>query len=116
MAKAPETTADDEYVEAILVWSDQGPAAEVESWLHDHGFQTQEMAAGLLVSGTGRQFKAAFGVDPLVDLLARHDQRVAGSEWVDRQEPDGAVVGPDETPGQLTVDDLREEGAHQMRP
>ncbi len=61
-----DTTAHDEYVEAVLVWSDQGPAAEVESWLRDHGFQTLEMAAGLLVSGTGRQFRAAFGLDQLV--------------------------------------------------
>ena len=61
-----DTTADDGYVEAILVWSDRGPAPEVESWLRDHGFQTLEMAAGLLVSGTGRQFRAAFGLDQLV--------------------------------------------------
>jgi hypothetical protein len=62
-----DTTADDEYIEAILVWSDQGPSPEVESWLHAHGFETMEMAAGLLVTGTRRQFAAAFGVDPLVD-------------------------------------------------
>jgi hypothetical protein len=62
-----DTTADDAYIEGILVWSDQGPAPEVESWLRAHGFQTMDMAAGLLVTGTRRQFTAAFGVDPLGD-------------------------------------------------
>jgi hypothetical protein len=59
-----DKTADDDYIEAILVWSDQGPAPEVESWLRTHGFQTMEMAAGLLVTGTRRQFAEAFGIDP----------------------------------------------------
>ncbi len=45
---------------------------------------------------------------------ARGTTRVwPGAERVDRQEPDGAVVGPDEPAGQLAVDDLREHGAHQ---
>jgi hypothetical protein len=61
-----DRTADDEYIEAILVWSDQGPAPEAEAWLRAHGFQTLEMAAGLLVTGTARQFAEAFGIDPTV--------------------------------------------------
>jgi hypothetical protein len=61
-----DRTADDDYIEAILVWSDQGPSPEVESWLRAHGFQTIDMAAGLLVTGTRRQFAAAFGIEPTV--------------------------------------------------
>ena len=76
-----DTTTDDGYVEAILVWSDQGPAPEVESWLHDHGFQTLEMAAGLLVSGSGRQFRAAFGLDQLVADAGQRLREVEGKAF-----------------------------------
>ena len=55
---------DDEYVEAILVWRDRGPVPEVEGWLRERGLRTLPMAAGLLVTGTVRQFAAAFHIDP----------------------------------------------------
>mgnify|MGYP001788317287 CR=1 FL=1 len=53
--------------------------------------------------------------DRRVAVDARHDQRVARPERVDRQEPDREVVGPDEPAGQPTIDDLREQGAHRRR-
>ena len=56
--------------------------------------------------------QAVRGVEPLVDLLPRHHQHVSGPQGVDREEGDHPVVRPDETPRQLAVDDLREDGGH----
>ena len=47
-------------------------------------------------------------VDPRVDLLARDHQHVALGERLDGQERDALLVGPDETAGQLALDDLGE--------
>jgi hypothetical protein len=44
-------------------------------------------------------------IDPVVDLFARHDERVTGMHRVDRQERDALRVTPDEDAGQLAVDD-----------
>src|SRR5688572_14708928 len=57
-----------EHVEAILVWSRNGPSSTVNQWLADRGLQTLPMRQGLLVSGTRQQFSTAFQVT--VDLEA----------------------------------------------
>jgi hypothetical protein len=57
-----------EHVEAILVWSRNGPSPTVNQWLADRGLQTLPMRQGLLVSGTRQQFSTAFQVT--VDLEA----------------------------------------------
>ena len=63
-SRAASQNHDDDYVEAILVWHDRGPVPEVEQWLRERGLQTLPMAAGLLVTGTLRQFASAFPIDP----------------------------------------------------
>jgi hypothetical protein len=57
-----------EYVEAILVWSSNGPSPTVNQWFADHNLQTLPMRQGLLVSGTRQQFRTAFQV--MIDLEA----------------------------------------------
>jgi hypothetical protein len=52
------------------------------------------------------------GVEPVIDLLPRHDQRVARTERLDRQEGDGALILPHETSRKRTFDDPREERRH----
>jgi hypothetical protein len=51
-------------------------------------------------------------VDPVIDLLARHDERVSGLDRIDRQERHRALVLPDEARRQLAADDLREDARH----
>jgi hypothetical protein len=51
------------YVEAILVYAQEGGDPAVERWLAEHGLPTNRMRAGLLVWGDVRAFEAAFGVD-----------------------------------------------------
>ena len=51
-------------------------------------------------------------VDPVIDLLDRHDQRVPGGHRVDRHERHTEVVAPHERSGNVALDDLRENGAH----
>ena len=55
-------------------------------------------------------------VDPVVDLLDRHDQGVTGGQRVDRHEHDAAVVAPDERAGDLAVDDPGEDRSPWRRP
>ena len=55
-------------------------------------------------------------VDPVVVLLARDHERVALRERVDRQEADAALVLPDETAGDLPLDDLRELNERPVSP
>lgn len=54
---------DDVYIEAILLWTNQGPSPLAERWLQQHGLDHLPMQAGLLVTGSRAQFEAAFGVD-----------------------------------------------------
>ena len=51
-------------------------------------------------------------VEPVVDLVARHDQRVTGPQRAVGQEDDAAVVLPDEARGQPAFDDLGEDRRH----
>src|SRR5689334_12032199 len=51
-------------------------------------------------------------VDPVVDLLARHDERVPRHERLDGEERDDAVVVPHEPSRDFTVDDAREQRRH----
>ena len=51
-------------------------------------------------------------VDPVVDLGARHHERVTGPQRRDREERDAHVVAPDERAGQLAVDDAGEDRGH----
>jgi len=47
-------------------------------------------------------------IRPLIYLLPRHDQRVAGGQRGNRKERNHRVVGIDEPAGQFAVDDPRE--------
>jgi hypothetical protein len=51
------------HVEAILEWGPGGPDPAVERWLAERGLEPLPMRAGLLLTGDGAAFKAAFGVD-----------------------------------------------------
>ena len=52
----------EDHVEAILLWSAQGPSPAAERWLSDRGLAVTPMQAGLLVSGRREAFEAAFGL------------------------------------------------------
>ncbi len=62
------------------------------------------------VEDVGRQ--AVRRVDPVVDLVDRHDQDVSGGHRVDRHERHALVVAPDERAGNLAVDDAGEDRRH----
>jgi hypothetical protein len=64
--------------------------------------------------GHGHQVgeQLVLGVEPLVDLLAGHHQRVTAGDGPDAEKGDRDVVGPDEPAGQLAGDDLGEERGH----
>lgn len=51
-----------QYFEAILVWTEGGPSAQVNQWLADRGLQAVPMRQGLLISGDRQHFEAAFQV------------------------------------------------------
>lgn len=51
-----------------------------------------------------------WAIGPEINLLSGHDQGVARPQRVDRQEGDAAVVTPDKRAGDLSLDDLREDG------
>ncbi len=51
-------------------------------------------------------------VEPVVDLLPRHDERVSRGEGLYCQERNALIVLIDETAGQFLVDDLGEERRH----
>lgn len=53
-----------------------------------------------------------FQIEPVIDLGARHDQRVPRTERMDGQERDAAVVAPDKVPWYLSVDDACEQRCH----
>lgn len=61
------------YYEAILVWKEKGPSSTVSKWLTDRGLQVVPMRQGLLISGEGQTFEAAFrvalGSQPLPAVL-----------------------------------------------
>jgi len=53
-----------------------------------------------------------FEVDPVVDLVARHHERVAGHHRRDGQERHRAIVLPHEPSRQLSGDDPTEDAGH----
>ena len=54
--------AEDENVEAIVIWSERGPSEDARQWLCAKGLTLTPMRSGLLVSGARTSFEAAFGV------------------------------------------------------
>ena len=54
--------AEDEHVEAILIWSEAGSSEAAEQWLRGQGLALTRMTAGLLLSGRRSVFETAFGV------------------------------------------------------
>ena len=57
--------------------------------------------------------RSAGSVDPVVDLVDRHDQGVADGERIDRHERHAAIVAVHEGARDLAVDDAGEDGRHQ---
>ncbi len=53
-----------------------------------------------------------WGIDPVVDLLDRHDQCVTVRHRVDRHERHAPLVAPDERAGNVAVDDTCEDRGH----
>lgn len=51
-------------------------------------------------------------VDPVVDLLDRHNQGVTVPEGIDGHEGDTTLVTPDDRSGNLAFDDPGEDGGH----
>jgi len=60
---AEEHSMSQEYIEAILVWTPSGSSPTVNQWLADRGLQAMPMRRGLLISGDGQRFEAAFQVN-----------------------------------------------------
>ena len=57
-----EAVMSEDHVEAILLWSAEGPSPAVERWFSDRGLAVTPMRAGLLVSGSRKVFERVFGV------------------------------------------------------
>lgn len=51
-------------------------------------------------------------INPVVHFFPRHHERVARFEWLDRQEPNGAVVAPDKPAWNLAIYDTGEHRRH----
>jgi cardiolipin synthase len=51
-------------------------------------------------------------VDPVIDLLDRHDEGVPGLDRIDREEHGTLVVSPDEVTRDVAVEDAREDRRH----
>lgn len=58
----PEPVMSQDHMEAILLWTPDGPSPSAEQWLTARGFRTMPMRAGLLVMGDRETFERAFGV------------------------------------------------------
>lgn len=54
---------ENDYIEAVLIWSNKGRSEAAILWFVDRGFRTMPMKAGLLFSGSKACFEAAFDVD-----------------------------------------------------
>jgi hypothetical protein len=57
-----EAVMSEDHVEAILLWSANGPSPAAERWLTDRGLAVTPMRAGLLILGDREVFEAVFGV------------------------------------------------------
>ncbi|MFC5218331.1 hypothetical protein [Streptomyces coerulescens] len=55
---APE----EEFVEALVELRSDASVRDLVEWCSRHGIDVVPMAAGTLITGTGRHFTAAFGV------------------------------------------------------
>lgn len=67
LSKPQDTTIiidkmNDEFIEALLVWNQQGADISVSQWLQQKGLNTTPMKAGLLIFGTRDQFEIVFSV------------------------------------------------------
>lgn len=51
-----------DYIEAILVWSENGPSPSAVEWFSKRGLTATPMRAGLLISGDRQTFDAVFSV------------------------------------------------------
>ncbi len=40
-----------DYIEAILIWSEKGPSPDVDIWFTQRGLKVAPMRQGLLISG-----------------------------------------------------------------
>ena len=54
---------ENDYIEAVLIWSKKGPSEAAIRWFVDRGYGTMPMIAGLLINGSKACFEAAFDVD-----------------------------------------------------
>ena len=61
--KGVDRVVSEDFIEAILVWSNRGPSDAVEQWLSQRGLQVKPMRAGLLISGELARFEAVFSTD-----------------------------------------------------
>ena len=50
----------EEYVEAILLWSDRGPSESVSAWFRERSLAVTPMRAGMLLAGPLEVFEKAF--------------------------------------------------------
>ncbi|MEA3436513.1 MAG: hypothetical protein U9R43_08600 [Thermodesulfobacteriota bacterium] len=50
----------DDYIEAILIWSEKGPSTAVSAWFTKRGLKTVPMRKGLLISGGQSIFEDVF--------------------------------------------------------
>lgn len=53
----------DDFIEALLLWSENGASDSVNQWLSDRSLNTIPMKAGLLITGSKRQIELAFAID-----------------------------------------------------
>jgi len=76
-----------DYIEAILIWSPRGLKSSVEKWFASRSLQTIPMRSGLLVTGNRIAFEEAFGIrlsdmEPPVNLPVPSDLTEAVSSIV----------------------------------
>jgi hypothetical protein len=62
---AEEPNMTDDYIEAILIWSEKGPSTAVGAWFTKRGLKVASMRKGLLISGGQSIFEDVFQVEPL---------------------------------------------------
>ncbi len=54
---------ENDYIEAVLIWSETGRSEAAVRWFADHSFTTMSMKAGLLIAGSRACLEEAFNVD-----------------------------------------------------
>ena len=72
------SSMDPNYIEAILVWNQQGASEAVQQWFVERGFDVTPMRAGLLIAGPKARFETVLAVDltdlePPIQLPIPHD-------------------------------------------